>query len=149
MGNSQATTYNRLNTSCALDDDDPEPIDPPTTLTLISQKIELLCCPCFLNETIIQSRHFAACELPRISTGDVFVLEAYHPPQRDVEGSSVVAKATSGLMHFFSSSASALRSTEPDSMSSSSSSSSSSSASTSVSSDPENIFQLVGKKFLA
>jgi hypothetical protein len=102
MGNQQTKSYDRVNTSCALEED-PEPREPPPFHVLFLQKLEALFCPCILTSSTLRSRKFQATGLPRLSTGSIFVLEAFNPISHE---SGVIAKATSGLLNFFASTAS-------------------------------------------
>ena len=108
MGQQQSYTSVNSSTSCALDED-PEPIDPPSSFTLFSQQVEAFFCPCTLSEKIRRERNFLSHQLPLISTGDVFVLQTYNPPKSPDSGT--VAKAKSGLLNFFSATSNALSST--------------------------------------
>jgi hypothetical protein len=123
MGNHQS--YERIDTSCGIDEQEPEAVEPPSFLILLSQKLELLCCPCTLSPQTIKHREFLAIGLPKISAGDVFVLESFTPVNKE---RGTVSKAASGILNFFSGSAS----------------SSSSSSSSSNASNPEDVQKLVG-----
>jgi hypothetical protein len=96
--------YDRVSTSCGLEDDDgPEPVEAPSRVTLLLQQCEALFCPCAVNKSQLRQRNFDAVVLPRLSKGSILILQSYNPviPR----SSNPIAKVTSGLLNFFTSSA--------------------------------------------